>query len=290
MFVQTDKSIYKPGDKVQFRVIVLDSDTRPYPAEDIKIFITDSANNRIKQYANITLTKGVYQNDLQLPDLAIFGDWRINVEIENEKSYKVFEVAEYVLPKFKVKIETKSHVTFKEENIRVTVGAKYTYGKSVKGQATITAKVGSSIRSTMVIPVDTKETVDLNMKDELKLSGPAETTLTIHVDFKEELTGRVQNASTEIHVHEFSTKIQIKKLADQFKPGLVFPFQVIVTRHDGAPVIGENNQVEVEIGEKVTSYCLDKNGIAEIDENVPENAREMKIKVSFIISLICVFG
>jgi hypothetical protein len=137
----------------------------------------------------------------------------------------------------------------------------------------------------MVIPVDTKETVDLNMKDELKLSGPAETTLTIHVDFKEELTGRVQNASTEIHVHEFSTKIQIKKLADQFKPGLVFPCQVIVTRHDGAPVIGENNQVEVEIGEKVTSYCLDKNGIVEIDEKVPENAREMEIKVSFIICL-----
>jgi CD109 antigen len=136
-----------------------------------------------------------------------------------------------------------------------------------------------------VIPVDIKGSVEFNIKDELRLSGSSKTDLTIDVKFEEELTGRVQNTSTEISIHKFSTKIQIKKLAEKFKPGLIFPFQVIVLHHDGAPVLDENNKLEVEIefGKKnLTSYYLDKNGMVEIDADIPENADKMEIKVNFI--------
>lgn len=42
VFIQTDKAMYKPGDKLKFRVIVLDSDTNPVTVNDMTVFITVS--------------------------------------------------------------------------------------------------------------------------------------------------------------------------------------------------------------------------------------------------------
>lgn len=40
VFIQTDKAMYKPGDKVKFRVLVLDSDTKPATVSNMNVFIT----------------------------------------------------------------------------------------------------------------------------------------------------------------------------------------------------------------------------------------------------------
>lgn len=42
-FIQTDKAMYKPGDKVQFRVIVVDRDLNPAKIKNMDIFIKVSA-------------------------------------------------------------------------------------------------------------------------------------------------------------------------------------------------------------------------------------------------------
>lgn len=127
VFVQTDKSIYKPADKVQFRVLVLDSNTKPFGASDVKVHITDGGQNRIKQYADVRLVKGVYQNELQLSDSPVMGNWMIHVKVnDGEEVTKSFEVAEYVLPKYEVIVDSDPHVTFKDGKIRATVRAKYT--------------------------------------------------------------------------------------------------------------------------------------------------------------------
>lgn len=127
IFVQTDKSIYKPADKVQFRVLVLDANTKPFPASDIKVHITDGGRNRVKQFSDVKLVKGVYQNELQLSDSPVMGNWMIHVKVnDGEEVSKTFEVAEYVLPKYEVIVDSDPHVTFKDGKIRATVRAKYT--------------------------------------------------------------------------------------------------------------------------------------------------------------------
>lgn len=52
------------------------------------------------------------------------GEWYINVEVNGENKKKSFEIAEYVLPKYEVTIDTDKDVTFKDGQIRVTVRAK----------------------------------------------------------------------------------------------------------------------------------------------------------------------
>ena len=94
VFIQTDKSVYKPADKIQFRVLLLDADTRPYNASNVNIFITDGADNRVKQFDNPKFVKGVFQNELQLSDLPVMGEWKINVQVNGQKKEsKSFDVA-----------------------------------------------------------------------------------------------------------------------------------------------------------------------------------------------------
>lgn len=87
LFIQTDKAIYKPAETIKFRVLVLDSLLRPVTLEKdalLDIFITDSENNRIKQWKGVDTFKGVFTGELQLSDLPVLGDWKIEAKVGQE--------------------------------------------------------------------------------------------------------------------------------------------------------------------------------------------------------------
>ncbi|KAI8041965.1 hypothetical protein M5D96_003262 [Drosophila gunungcola] len=107
-FVQTDKATYKPADLVQFRIIFLDENTRPAKIDKpISVVITDGAQNRIKQFTDVKLTKGVYTGELQLSEQPVLGTWKISVSVDGDnRETKTFEVDKYVLPKFEVIVDT----------------------------------------------------------------------------------------------------------------------------------------------------------------------------------------
>uniref|UniRef100_A0A1B0D7P4 TEP1-F n=1 Tax=Phlebotomus papatasi TaxID=29031 RepID=A0A1B0D7P4_PHLPP len=122
-YIQTDKAVYKPGDKVRFRVVLLDANLKPVQVKNkMQIYIMDAKQNRIKQWLDAEPVKGVYSNELQLSDLPVLGDWTIQVNVMGQKFTKTVEVAEYVLPKFEVTIDTPKFATFKDGKLRFTVG------------------------------------------------------------------------------------------------------------------------------------------------------------------------
>ncbi|CRK99834.1 CLUMA_CG013141, isoform B, partial [Clunio marinus] len=264
VFVQTDKSIYKPADKVQFRVLVLDGDMKPLMGVGkVQVQINDGAKNRVKQFDDITLIKGVYQNELQLSDMPVMGKWNIQVNI-NGKSEKVktFEVAEYTLPKFEVTIDSNPDVSFKDGKIRATVKAKYTFGKIAKGNATVTAEVtytrrrrsGDHRRTPVTeasrpimktVEVDGKKSVEFDIEKELNIADHSyERSVKLFATFKEELSDREANATTTVKIHPTPHYIELKKSDDEFKPGLPFTATAIVKYHDkGAPVDDKYNPV-----------------------------------------------
>lgn len=296
--MQTDKSIYKPGDKVQFRVLVLDSNTRPYLSSNVLVYVTDGGKNRIKQYENVRLIKGVYQDELQLSDLPVMGTWMIHVKVDNdEEASKTFEVAEYVLPKYEVIVDSNPHVTFKDGKIRATVRAKYTYGKPVKGQATISAypvlwlgAVQPFIQDSIVrkvIQVDGKGSTEFDIRNELKIESDYERYVNIEAIFEEELTGRRQNGSTQITVHKYKYNIDLIKESENYKPGLPYNLFIKASYHDGAPLTDKTNPVSIivsytwnEQNATSTDYYLDDHGMAKVDVEVPVNATNLSIKVN----------
>jgi CD109 antigen len=272
VLVQTDKAMYKPADKVQFRVIVLNADMLPIDVSNVQIFISDGAQNRVKQFDDVKLTKGVFQGELQLSDLPVLGNWEIKVKLGiGKKTTKQFEVAEYTLPKFEVKIDANPDANFKDGKIRATVRANYSFGKIAKGNATVTAEVEISYRPWRLwgcrnersvkvkviktIEVDGKKSVEFDMDKELKIRDKtSEYSVKLTATFIEELTRREQNATAEVQIHVTPHKIELKKSSDRIKPGLPYSVTAIVQHHDkNAPVTDKSNPVKFTV-----KYYYDK--------------------------------
>ena len=251
VFVQTDKSMYKPADKVQLRVLVLNGQLKPFKNKKVEIFITDGADNRVKQFNDVTLIKGVFQGELQLSDSPVLGKWKIHVKTAGvDETVKAFEVAEYTLPKFEVTIDANPDANFKDGKIRAAVRAKYTFGKIAKGNATVTAEVESlyswrywdnsskSVKVSKSVEVNGKKLIEFDISKELGIQDTnQERIVKLHATFKEELTERELNATAEVKIHITPHKIELKTSSKKFKSDLPFTVTAIVKYHDkDAPV------------------------------------------------------
>lgn len=263
-FVQTDKSIYKPSDNVQFRVLVLDGNTRPIDPTNAQIYITDGADNRIKQFDKPRFNMGVFQNELLLSDLPVMGNWKIHVKVNNEEeTIKVFEVAEYVLPKFEVLIDTNNDIHYKYGKINATIKAQYTFGKFAKGTATVTAEVStqysgfgraysrqhSARKVSRTLEVDGKNSVEFDLEKDFGIkSNDYDRLVHIEAQFKEELSGKEVNASTDVRVHKTEHNLDLIKSHEKFKPGLPYSITAVVKNHDkNTPVTDSFNPVKFHL-------------------------------------------
>lgn len=266
VFIQTDKSMYKPGDNIQFRVLALDAHTKPLVDAKVEIFITDGADNRIKQFENPKFIKGVFQSELQLSDLPIMGTWKIHVKVnDGEENVKEFDVAEYVLPKFEVTIDSNPDITFKDGKVSATVKAHYTFGKIAKGNATVTAEVEdryhrrgfgwhrqsieSAEKVSKTVEVDGKKFVEFDLEKDLQIADRSyERTIKLTASFKEELSGKEATAETKVKIHITPHKIEMKKSSEKFKPSMPFNVTAIVLYHDkNAPVTDADNPVKFSV-------------------------------------------
>lgn len=90
---------------------------------------------------------------------------------------KTIQVAEYVLPKFDVSIDSPEHFNLKDGKVRAIIRSKYTYGKLVKGEAIVSVMPTSyfawSARPTgdaiiKKIKIDGKGTVEFDILEDLQ--------------------------------------------------------------------------------------------------------------------------
>lgn len=243
IFIQTDKAIYKPGETIKFRVLVLDSELRPAKLTSdnlLSIYLTDPEKNRVKQWLKATPKKGVYTSEFQLSELPILGNWKFEAKVGNEKKIKEVEIAEYVLPKFDIKIDSANDFSAKDGKISAIIRSKYTYGKLVKGEAIVALtpvssysyyRMPNSASDSVIktIPINGKGTVEFDLEKDLKI----EYTSYVHshnyelsATIVEELTGRNQTESKTITIHEDRYKIDSSHLSHEFSPGLPMIFEV----------------------------------------------------------------
>ncbi|XP_005378941.1 PREDICTED: ovostatin homolog isoform X1 [Chinchilla lanigera] len=137
-FVQTDKPIYKPGEKINYRTVTLDTQFKP--VEDLypSITLQDPQNNVIFQWKNVTSFQNITQLSFQLSSEPMFGDYTIVVEEKSGQTWAhQFTVNKDVLPKFEVKVSAPQTITISDDEFQVDACAKYTYGGSVHGKAQI---------------------------------------------------------------------------------------------------------------------------------------------------------
>lgn len=100
--IQTDKPVYKASDEVNFRVIAIDADTRPYYFEhsDPEVFAIDANHNKIKKWTNASFENGIFEGSFSISSLPLLGSWFLLVEGDDEVTKLKLRIVEYVYPVF----------------------------------------------------------------------------------------------------------------------------------------------------------------------------------------------
>lgn len=146
-FIQTDRPFYKPGQLVKARILTITQDLKPLNSTIESISIHDPYDFQMKRWTNLKLKNGLASVDYQLYDEPVLGDWTIVAVISGRKTSQIFNVQEYVLPKFQVKLMLPKILTVATKSLQFEVCARYTYGKPVTGTFNATVCLHNKLQS-----------------------------------------------------------------------------------------------------------------------------------------------
>ncbi|OTF69606.1 hypothetical protein BLA29_001504 [Euroglyphus maynei] len=297
IFVQTDKAVYKPGQTVRFRAIIVNPSLIPNLAGSLDIFIKDPKDNLIKQWKRIFTHRGVVSEQFALSDQPPLGDWTIVVEVAGgQKSEKKFSVAEYVLPTFSVDVLLPSYATYNRSDVVATVKATYTYGKPVRGDATLTVQPRirhaaiafrplEQYQTKMRLEADGKVDIPINIVRDLNLKSDFfEREIEFFALVEETLTGRKYNKSSVMKIYHKEVKVEMIKTSKTFKPGLKYTAFLKVAYQDDTPVDNDGPPVILRYGYSYnedhwnnTIQKVPHNGITQIDLYPPKNSERIGV-------------
>ncbi|CAD5111029.1 DgyrCDS381 [Dimorphilus gyrociliatus] len=283
IFIQTDKSMYKPGQMVNFRVISVYPDLKPFD-KLLNIEIFDPRNNKIVQKFNATQEfKGVVSDNLQLSDQPIEGTWKITAQYGTEKVEKTFIVEEYVLPKFEVKIKSPSYIVYDDkknklapitEDIHFTTEVLYTHGKPVEGSVVVDItmykycsyrcpKYKTIQKSGQLNKLTGRADFTLSSEDILSMTSTRERwrweklEIQFNARATETVSGITLNGTgkTTVRLESFTTEF-LSSTPENYKLGLLYTGFWKVTQIDGSPITeeqlknekGDDEVLSVEIG------------------------------------------
>ncbi|KAH8411964.1 hypothetical protein KR222_003896, partial [Zaprionus bogoriensis] len=292
VLVQTDKSIYKPGDLVHYRVLLLDANLKPARGYGrVHLEIKDSGNNIIRSYKDIRLTNAIYSNELQLSDYPRFGDWSIVVDVAEQQHRQTFEILDHILPKFVVDIDTPRKAIYKDGRIAATVRAHYAFGQPIVGEATLSIYptfFGSlqpfvnDLITRKVVPIDGSAYFEFEIEQELHLKQDYERQYLLDALVEERSTGSVQNYSTVLTLYLNHFRVEPVKLPSYYIPGVPFEATARILRNDGSPLRDFNPEITAYLTNVYgssemynrTVYRLDARGEIKMKFTVPTGDRD----------------
>uniref|UniRef100_A0A8U7NXK2 CD109 molecule n=1 Tax=Corvus moneduloides TaxID=1196302 RepID=A0A8U7NXK2_CORMO len=323
VFIQTDKSMYKPGQDVLFRIVTVYPDLKPYKVS-LNIYIRDPRRKLIQQWLMEEGDLGVVSKKFQLSMNPPLGDWSIEVEVNGQVHYQRFKVMEYVLPKFDVMITTPLYYSLRDDDVTGVVSARYTYGKPVKGTVTVTCLSVSywtnkrNITTTVEINGSVNVTCNKLMLQNLNAEqswhqGDSDYIEPIEMIavVTESLTGISQNSSTIIFPKQSDYFIEFLDYSRVIKPSLNFIATLKVSRSDSNQLTADERQnlvtitaqqsdllfhhsslshLENEATEErnltvhVLNYTVPENGVIDVEFPILSDTKTLRVQAEFLSS------
>ncbi|XP_053159856.1 alpha-2-macroglobulin-like isoform X3 [Hemicordylus capensis] len=279
MFVQTDKPIYKPGQKVLFRIVSLNKDFQPLNETLPLVYIQDPRRNRLFQWQNVELQGGLKELFFPLSTEPPLGHYKVVLEkAPGKTTEKSFEVDEYVLPKFEVTVKVPQTITVIDKELEVTVCGTYTYGKPVPGLVTMNVcrkypdyesqcygKESDGICEEFQGEADGRGCFSQVVQTkifQLKRSGYS-MSIDVEGQITEEGTGVTLTGTGFSVITGMLTKVTFEKMDPYYKPGIPFFGQAKLVDSSEAPLANKTIQITVpQVGYKA-SYTTDTKGIVQ---------------------------
>ncbi|XP_055588567.1 thioester-containing protein 1 allele S3-like [Uranotaenia lowii] len=293
ILIQMDKPVYKPGDKIRLRVIVVDRETRPVKnLKHIQVELNDEEENSIRRWPFGQLYNGVFETEVQIASDPTLGKWKLSVQAGENTAEKIIHVKEYILPKFYLKAYAPETLLIENKNVKLTIEATYTFGKPVDGTAKVDLCLQEECKKpdyTTTADITGSTTVEFTLNEELELDDEMTyKDIYANITVMETFTNRTVNIVQPIRVYQFPYDITLEKHEPLIRPGFSYSFEVLVRDWFGKPV-SDGNQIDVELHfegkdferKNEVTKKLDKRGKALITLDPPSAANLLTVKTTF---------
>ncbi|XP_068069811.1 alpha-2-macroglobulin isoform X5 [Danio rerio] len=235
-------------------------------------------DNRIGQWTNVSSTRWILQLSHELNPEARQGLYKLKAYIGERMISNGFEVKNYVLPKFDVTIKQPETQSIGDNEIKIEVCGKYTYGQPLPGNAWVEVCRDSfkyvSIPEVHLCLNKTAQMNELGCASFIfntsaflnsTFENDLQNSLLVNTNVTEEGTDIVMTKSETISLTYELGKVTFAELPDLFEHGSIIEGKIKVAHFNGTPVY--NKSVYLLEGRSWSSQLLlnlttDRNGLA----------------------------
>ncbi|XP_015226599.1 PREDICTED: complement C3-like [Cyprinodon variegatus] len=260
IFIQTDKTLYTPNSRVYYRMFGLTPEMQPVERNnenqvdasiDIEIVTPEDI---IIPVDSVALNAGIFSGDYKLGEIVSPGLWKVVAKFKSnpqQSYYAEFEVKEYVLPSFEVKLLPVVPFFYVDsDKLTINIKATYLFGKEVYGTAYVVfgimeEKDKKSLPNSLTrVPVTNgegqvtlkREQITQTFPEILNLVGKS---IFVSVSVLTESGSEMVEAELRgIKIVTSPYKITFTRTPKFFKPGMSFDIAVEVVNPDESPAEG----------------------------------------------------
>ncbi|XP_050093634.1 CD109 antigen-like [Anopheles aquasalis] len=246
--IQLSQPVYKPGDTVQFRAIVLDSELlppqgAPNTGDNVRVTVEDPNGNVIRRWPAARLQAGVFADRLTIAATPLLGDYSISVTSGHDGQRvlcsKSFSVHEYVLASFDVDVRPATVPLEAHQGLNLTLTAQYNVGLPVQGTARVELYLEDDILDqSRTVQLIGSAVLQLHFQSELLIIEEDRQSVRVNVTFTEQLTNRTISKQRYITVYKHQYRVELHKEAPTFRRGSSFSCSLKVVQQDGRPASG----------------------------------------------------
>ncbi|KAK4303730.1 hypothetical protein Pmani_024278 [Petrolisthes manimaculis] len=263
-YLQTDKYLYLPGQKVQLRALTvvgpeLKLATEQYP----EVWVTTPSRTRIAQWKNVTTSNGLIHLDFNLIDEPEEGTYTIHLmPPQGRKTTRTFKVEDFVLPRFEVTLRPPPYILATDDAFSFSVCANYTFGQPVKGNLSFTIDNSQSKKCNVLITrnITISGCTDIEATaGELKIMDCNVYNLRVQAIVTEEGTEIEAREATTVSIQRSAINFNTVYVDEYMKPNLPFTIKVRAERPDKS--VGVGVPVEVCAAGKCTNLTTGADGL-----------------------------
>ncbi|XP_028256880.1 complement C3-like isoform X2 [Parambassis ranga] len=293
IFIQTDKSLYTPESSVLYRAFVMTPgmqlvDTKINASTSVVIDVV-TPDGIVTESNTVSVESGMYSGSYKLGEMVSTGVWKLVVRFGiNQQSFTTeFEVKEYVLPSFEVKLTPSSSFFYVDsKELGVDIEARYLYGKTVDGTAyvifgVILEEKTSFPSSLQRVQISDGEGRAILRRDDITqtfqdINDLEKCSIYVAVSVLTESGSEMVEAElSNIMIVKSPYSINFKKGRKYFRPGISFYTAIEVLNPDGTPA----DDVPVVVSGSESGGRTAENGLTRVAINTQEVFEPLTITV-----------
>ncbi|TDH15906.1 hypothetical protein EPR50_G00014440 [Perca flavescens] len=293
IYIQTDKTLYTPNSKVHYRMFAVTPAMEPVERNNetdasIAIEIV-TPEGIILPLDPVYLKSGMHSGVHKLNEIVSYGLWKVVARFHSKPqlSYSAeFEVKEYVLPSFEVKLKVENPFFYVDsQELTVNIKATYLFGEDVDGMAYGVFGVmhggqkNSFPSSLQRVPIKGGNGVVTLKREHITQTFQNINDLVGSYIFvaagvlTENGSEMVEAELRGIQIVKSPYTIHFKRTSRYFKPGMSFDVVIEVVHPDSTPVQG----VVVVVDPGNVQGRTSANGMARLSINTYKNPEPLRV-------------